>query len=205
MYLLPNKNKINDEGVIEAMKDGNSRAYYFLDTISGEVGMVDGEKDKKKLEKLCGDSRYIAIPKVSDEKWRKWFRDFVEMMAGEDGEISAKLIIKELEKEEKDVFKKCLAILEKGEKVDGLIYDWWQFEADMLWEEMENWFCSLPIDVEDDWQSELDDDCELCKLMKKGDHTVGDFMEAAQKEGRKKKDKSGGGKKKESFSNGINL
>lgn len=186
MYLLPNKNKIDGEGITAAMKDENPKASYFLDTVSGEVEIAVKGKDKDKLTKLRGDSRYLAIPKIGDEKWRKLFRDFLEMMREEGGEVSGKLIIKEIEKGKKEVLKKCRAILEKREKNDGLIYGWWQFESDKLWEEMENWFSTLPIEIEDDWQSDLDSDCELCKLIKNGAHNVGDFREAVQKEKRKK-------------------
>jgi len=193
MYLLPNKNKIDDDGIVEAMKDGNSNTCYFLDTASGEVGIIDGKKDKSKLAKLRGDSRYIAIPKISDEKWRKIFRDFVEMCEDWDNSATGKLFGKEFAKGG-NVRKNCVAILEKREKIDGLIYGWRQFEADSLWEEMRKWFSSLPIEIEDDWKSELDCDCELCKLLKEGDHTVGDFMEASQKEDRKRKNKNQGKK-----------
>ena len=49
----------------------------------------------------------------------------------------------------------------------GWIHGWSQWEFDFLWEEIIDWFCSLPINIEDD-MSELDDDCPLCRMMKEG-------------------------------------
>jgi len=46
MFLLPNQNKIDEDGVIEAMLHRDTSRRYFLDTTTGEVGCVE-KKTKK--------------------------------------------------------------------------------------------------------------------------------------------------------------
>ena len=82
-------------------------------------------------------------------------------------------------------FAECLKIVEFVDKyeIDG--WNQWSIDGGPG-DEMHEWVEDLSprIFMEDDW--DLDDDCELCKLIKNGAHSVGDFHEAAAKEKRKK-------------------
>ena len=200
MFLLPNDNKIDTEGVIEAMEDTTGEHQYFLDIEKGDVGCVEKSngKDKEKAESLVKSGRYIEIPNVSDTEQKKWLMKFAQefLKPGNKDEKSlyAK-IVKLLSAKKRNAFGLALKVLEKDES--GWIHGWSQWQRDCLWEEMENWFSVLPVEIKDKFEG--CDDCELCKLMAQGEHTLGDFNEASAKE--KLKSLQGAGKNSQFLSN----
>jgi len=179
-FILPNGSKIDIDGVIDAMGDFVSETRYFLNTLNGEVGCVELD-DKKFLENITKNPNYIEIPKVTERSQRKCMRKFADIML-KDGDREEKKLYEKIRKAlVKGELGKCITILEKSKM--GWIHGWAQWQGDQIFEEMEGWFKTLPIPITEKF--EADDDCELCKLMEKGEHNLADFKEAAQKEIRK--------------------
>ncbi len=181
MFLLPNQNKIDENGVIEAMLQTDLSRKYFLDTTIGEVGSVE-QKAKKSV--LLDTKRYIEIPKLSEAVQLEWLKEFMENMISIDSFLSHALK-SEIEKGE-EALARCEKIL--NEDKEGWIHGWREWRGTSAFEEMKKWFATLPISIEEKFEG--CEDCELCKLMEQGEHTVGDFMEAKVKEERKAKTKN---------------
>lgn len=186
MFYLPNGREIDIEGVIDAMGDATGSRRYFLDTEKGDVGCVDGkgEKNKKKTKSLIESGRYIEIPNIPDKEQKKWLMEFAEefLKSDDKDEKSLYVTIKKLLSDKKEnSLESALKELEKDES--GWIHGWAQWQRNHLWEKTEDWFSSLPIEIEDKFEG--CDDCELCKLMEQGKHTLGDFNEAMTKEKQK--------------------
>ncbi len=161
MYILPNKKPINMDKIEEAFNDFDIKNRYYLDIENGEV-ILSGEDNRVELT-FMENTRYYSSPKLSTGVKIKWMKNFADdMLYMESPELCVKLR-KALEEE--NPAEKFMAILEPDES--GWIHGWAQWEADNLYEEIIDWFCSLPIDIEDD-MSELDDDCPLCRMMKEG-------------------------------------
>ena len=171
MFLLSNGNKIDTEGVIDAMEDTTDACRYFFDIEKGDVGCVEKNngKNKEKAESLVKSGRYIEIPNVPDTEQKKWMMKFAQefLKSGNKDEKSlyAK-IAKLLSGKKENSFNMALKALEK-DKI-GWIHGWSQWQRNCLWEEMENWFSVLPVEIEDKFEG--CDDCELCKLMPQGEH-----------------------------------
>ena len=127
--------------------------HYYLDAETGEV--LSG-KSAQALREVEG--RYFIVPKLSEHTMVAWMREFAEVMVPYDAPELGKKLIVELEKEKP--IEKFMEMLAADES--GWIHGWSQWEVDHVYEEIIEWFCSLPIDIEDD-MSELDDDCPLCK------------------------------------------
>jgi len=140
----------------EAFSDFDLNRKYYLDAETGEV--LTGIQDNYKI----GD-RYFEAPKLPASTKLSWMREFVDdMILFDCPDLFYKL--KEALTDENQAVR-FMEILSSHES--GWIHGWAQWEADHIYEEIENWFCSLPINIEDD-MSELDDDCPLCRMMKEG-------------------------------------
>jgi hypothetical protein len=182
MFLLPNKKSIDDDGLEKALCDLDQTRRYFLDSVTGEVGCVD-VKDVKKLRGVSDRTRYFEVPKISEKIQLGWVKSFTDFLSFDESGLSLQCNLREALKNGKDLGT-CLKMI-KADK-NGWIDGWYQWNADSVGEKMDEWFPTLPIEIIDDW--DLDDDCELCKMMKSGGgHTLGDFKEAAAKEELKKK------------------
>lgn len=145
----------------EAFNDFNKNRRYYLDIETGEV-ILAGEDNRVELT-FMENTRYFAVPKLSTSVKIKWMNNFADnMLYVESPELCVKL--RKALAGEKPA-EKFMAILEPDES--GWIHGWSQWEADNLFEEIEEWLCDLPIDIEDD-MSELDDDCPLCRMVKEG-------------------------------------
>ena len=178
MFLSPNQNKIDEDGVIEAMLHRDT-CRYFLDATTGEVGCVD---KKTKKDVLLDTKRYIEVPKLSETVQLTWMKEFMEDMLDMDTVLSRTL----KNEIEKGALVRCENILNKD--AEGWIHGWREWRGTSAFEEMQKWFSTLSISIEEKFEG--CEDCELCKLMEQGEHTVGDFMEAKAKEERKSKTKN---------------
>lgn len=170
MFILPNGSKIDEEGVIKGLGNNNISSKYFLDIITGEVGVTD-IKDKKINDKIVDNKRYFEIPGVPEKDKIKNIKEFIKEMVLPENRFLGNLLNKTL----KGGMGSFLKLLKKTD----WIYGWPQWEGDYLYDEMRDWFETLPIEIKDNWQDELDDDCPLCQLMKQGENTVDDFKRAA--------------------------
>lgn len=183
MFYLPNGGKIDIEGVIDAMEDTTGLCRYFLDTEKGDVGCVEkiSGNGKEKAESLAKNGRYIEIPNIPEKEQKEWLIEFAQeflKLGNKDERNLYSRIIRILSGKKENSFDLALKELEKDES--GWIHGWAQWQRNCLWEKAEDWFGSLPIEIEDKFEG--CDDCELCKLMGQGKHTAGDFNEAMTKE-----------------------
>jgi hypothetical protein len=186
MFLLPNGNKIDTEGVMDALDDSVSKTLYFLDTDNGEVGCVNASDTKTTL-KLKGNRKYLEVQKIPNHLQVVWIKEFAETILKK-GSKKEKILYKNLNKilaeNKSDAVERSLAIMENSD--ESLVSGWEQWRDDSVFEEMKKWFGTLSIEIEEKFRGECD--CELCKLMEKGEHTVGDFNEALQKQKKKGSD-----------------
>ncbi len=193
MFLLPNGAKIDEDGLFEAAADYSESAFYFLDTLTGNVGRVEQE-DSTKLEQVQAQKeRYLKIRSVPAESQLSWLLEMlIEMDASAEViEKTANSLNKNKTSEQN--LKECERILEKDK--DGWIHGWTQWQQDKIWEGLILWLASLPVGIEDKFEG--CGDCELCDLMELGGHTLGDFFETKQYEEEKTKEKKNKrGKKK---------
>ena len=153
MFKLPNGKIIEEEDVIKAMEDSDIPNSYFLDTKTGKV---------KKMHE-SDENHFIKIPKISKQKLYLWMKEYTdEFINREDPEFAKEVyvILKQ-----KNVFDKYERTLEKSE--EGWIHGWAQWERDCVYEEMQEWFLSLPITIKEEW--DYFDDCAICQEMKKAD------------------------------------
>jgi len=156
MYILPNKNPINMDKLEKAFLDLDLKNIYYLHAETGEV--IDNTQILREEKE-----KYFVVPKLSEETMISWMKEFAEEMVPFDApELGEKLLI-ELKKE--NPIKRFMDKLTVDKS--GWIHGWPQWEVDHVFEEIIDWFSSLPIDIEDD-MSELDDDCPLCRIMKEG-------------------------------------
>lgn len=170
MYVLPNKKQINTKKLEKAFRDSSPDKKFYLDAITG--GIVLGGKIKKIGGNIMDEVRFFEVPKLPEGKKLGWMNEFVdEMLWGDSPDLALKLKIA-LDKRSTQSFMNILSSDESG-----WIHGWSQWESDYLWEEIIDWFCGLPIDIQDD-MSELDDDCPLCRLMKEGNNSLEDLKKA---------------------------
>ena len=169
MYVLPNNKQINIDDLENAFADFNLEKKYYLDAETGEIIFL-----KKNIQKTGAEinKRYFAVPKLPSSLMISWMQEFAEEMVSFDNLELSKKLIEILEKEKP--IENFMKFLSKDKS--GWIHGWSQWESDYIFEKIEDWFYTLPIDIEDD-MSELDDDCPLCRMMKEG---VSD-METLQK------------------------
>lgn len=179
MFLLPNHKKIDEDGVIDAMLDTDMSRRYFLDTMNGEVGCVE---QKAKNKPVLDPKRYIEVPRITVGAQLSWLKESTQMI--EDRDVVEK-VMAEMQKGSTDALLSCEKILSESESV--WIYGWKEWQGQSGFEEMLEWFSTLPIDIEDKFEG--CGDCEMCKLMEQGEHNLGDFLEAKQKEERKADEK----------------
>lgn len=156
MFILPNKKPINMDKLEEAFLDLDLKNIYYLDTKTGEIQKnIQISREAKE--------RYFVVPKLSEDIMMSWMKKFAEEMVPFDTPELGEKLLAELKKENPI---KCFMDLLTVDK-SGWIHGWSQWEVDHVYEEIIDWFRSLPIDIEDD-MSELDDDCPLCRMMKEG-------------------------------------
>lgn len=146
MLKLSSGIKIDEDGVIEAIKCSDASVSHYLDAVTGQVGGV--KQNSKKLSK----NRYFKIAKVSESKEIKWAKSYVKELMDPKDKLSGKLL-KSLQKGFDNFYKTI-------EKTDE-IYGWPQWEQDLAYEEVENWIDTLPIDIANEW--EWDCDCAICQ------------------------------------------
>lgn len=184
-FVLKNGNKIDEEGLGDAFGDAEPARVYFLDLETGEVGCI--EKGEGKKIPVSNRERYVEVPHTLASRQIEWLRDFArELIVPEGGSAFADKLFKILDSpllgNDSLKLSECLEILEKDPS--GWIHGWAEWHRDHSCEAMSDWLMKLPIEIEDKF--EAFDDCELCKLIEKGPHNLGDFMEAKQKDERKK-------------------
>lgn len=144
-----------------AMRDGDLANYHFLDTETGEVIFFSDYSDsskvvEKRLEEM-EDSRYIPIERIPSEEQYQWMRDFIDdIVAKEDEQAAEKLSIAI---HGKGAFRRFNDVI--NSIGDGWTDCWHQWENDSLYEAMKEWFKSLPIRINEEF--EFTDDCELCE------------------------------------------
>ncbi|TSC94087.1 MAG: hypothetical protein CEN87_640 [Parcubacteria group bacterium Licking1014_1] len=172
MFILPNGSKIDEGGVIKGLSDDDDSRKYYLDAVTGEVGIID-VKDKKINDKIADDKRYFEIPRVPEKDKIKNIKKFINEMVSPENRFLGNLLNKIL----KGGIGSFLKLLKKTD----WIYGWPQWERDCLYDKMLDWFETLPVEIKDDWEKELDDDCPLCQSIKQGNHTVYDFKKSAAK------------------------
>lgn len=181
MFLLPNNQKIDEDGVIDAMLDTDSSRRYFLDTFTGEVGCIEKEDTKKALP---DPTRYLQVARIPAATQLKWMKEFMGFCV--DNRILARLLSTEIQqKDAEKAFLRCKELLNAS--ADGWIHGWREWQGQSGFEEVLKWFSTLPLDIEDKFEG--CGDCEMCKLMEQGEHNLGDFLEAAAKEKRKANEK----------------
>ena len=146
---------------------------YFLDIITGEVGVVD-TKDKKIDDKIIDNKRYFKIPRVSAKDKIEWAEEFTVEIIMPENKFLAKFLDKAVKRGGIDYFLKLL-------KKTDWIYGWPQWERDNTEDKMLDWFETLSIEIKEDQEKGLDDGCPLCQSMKQGENTVGDFKKAVAK------------------------
>jgi len=159
MYILPNQKPINMDKLEEAFADINPKSKYYLDAEVGDI--LSGENIQVAKEEIS--KKYFAVPKLQENKMIFWMREFAEEMVSFDAPELGRKLIKVLEKE--NPAENFMAMLTPDKS--GWIHGWSQWEVDHIYEEIVDWFCGLPINIEDD-MSEMDDDCPLCRMMKEG-------------------------------------
>lgn len=174
MLVLPNGAKIDEDGLFKALDNDVAGKRFYLDALTGEVGIFNC--GKKEQGKILDKDRYFEIPKIQEKIKLKWAKEFVKEMVYMEDESLAKKFCAILGAKNAKYSDFCKFL----EKTDWR-YGWPQWECDCAAEEERKWLDALPIEIEDNWEDELDDGCPLCQLLKQGSHTVEDFKEAAKK------------------------
>ncbi len=154
MFKLLNGKKIDEEKMIIAMEDNDISNLYFLDT---KTGNVESDLDQS------DSTRYIKIPKIRDSQVHEWIHEYTdEFIHHEDPEFAKKvyMVLKS-----KRPIKKIEDVLEQSK--EGWIHGWTQWKRDCIYEEMKEWFLSLPINITEEF--EWFDDCSICQKMKKAE------------------------------------
>lgn len=182
MYILPNNKKIDHEEIMEAMKDNNFEHHWFFDSKTGKVEFLLDDIDEETnqlIEKFDKDNRYFAVQKIPSHEQYKWMEDFVyEFVPHEDKNLAEKLAIAI---DGKGAFGRFYNVLHGVDK--SWLEAWREWERHCLYEEMENWFDKLSINIKEDM--ELFDDCPICQAMKNGENTV-EGLKKAFREAKKK-------------------
>ncbi len=156
MYYLPNDIAIDVDGIIDGMLDEDVHILYFFDGKTGDV--VSGEEGKS----IPTDTmRYFQIPKVHATRKEKWMRDFIrDFVYIEDKRLAGKL---------KEVFDLggVHGVCEFLEVYDeSWVIVWNEWQGDITFERLEDWFATLPLMIEEKWHG--DDDCAVCRAMRDG-------------------------------------
>ena len=164
MYILSNGVKISEkmhQRLCEALKDTNQKRVYFLNINSGKlVGIPRAYRHK--LEALKKESqKFIPLPKISEEEFRKRFVEFNQEM------VDVPRLRARLSKEIKKgaPIKKLEKTFEKDPS--GWIHGWVQDEQFLLAERIKEWITAPPLNARDDPDYWLDDNCPVCHLMRK--------------------------------------
>jgi len=157
MFLLPNGLKIDEEGLINGLKDTSISHKYYFDILTGQVGLIKESKGVKKIKKL-DEKRFFLLPKISKDNKKPWAQEFIEDMVRAEDLLLAEALDKALNIGGFDPFFKIL-------KQSYFVYGWPQWESHYLYEELVNWFDTLPVDIKEEF--EFFDDCPVCQAMKK--------------------------------------
>ena len=185
-YFLPNGSKIDFDSLIDALKDRTGKCRYFLDLQKGEVGCIEkGKNDlQPKSAVLRETARYVEIAPVAENVQIQWMREYLDEFL-QKGDKRERLLYASTQKILSDkkphTFERILSLVEKDKR--GSIHGWVQWQEDQQWDEVVNWLEMLPVAVESKFKG--CGECELCKLMEMGEHTIGDFFEASVKQNRK--------------------
>lgn len=157
----------------KAFLDLTSTNIYYFNTETGET--------LKKNSLSRRGKRLLLVPKLSNDTMISWMEEFTKDLVIFDSPKLEKNLIKALKKN--DPIESFLKELKKDET--GWIHGWSQWQADHVYEEIENWFYNLPIDIIDD-MSELNCDCPLCQMMKEGITDMNEIKKGFQKANAKK-------------------
>lgn len=178
MFFLPNNQKIDEDGVIDAMLDTDMSRQYFLDTTTGEVGCV---VQKAKHKPVLDPKRYLQVVRIPPATQLRWARDFAKWCV-DDQAVKTSLLAEAKKKDANKAFVRCEKILQADP--DEFMYGWREWQGTAGFDEMKLWLATLPFYIQEKFEGCVD--CEMCKLMEQGEHNLGDFLEAKQKEERKK-------------------
>lgn len=163
MFKLPNNIKIDDEGVAAAMADLLGERLYFLDTANGQVGVeLINNENKAQIEKLVSNKRYFKIPTVPLATQISWLREFM----ADDYLLDDRQLRQNLQRILSDAnpIKSAEEVFKKAGDAWQAAWDSWY--SDSLFEEIKEWYASLPINIQEDF--EYFDDCPICQAMKEG-------------------------------------
>lgn len=173
MFVLANKMNIDDEGIGAAMLDRNPRTVGVFDSINGSVAIV---KKRTASAALRDRQRYFLIPRIPPRREVQWMVAFTrEILAGEHP-LLARKILKTLKTKNERALSDAIQFLTRDH--EGWIHGWHSWRSDHVWEEMIGWFDTLPVTIEDVWES---DGCALCMLVQNGPHTIEAFQDAARR------------------------
>lgn len=185
-FILPNGMRIDEDGLASAFAEINLRQRYVLDVETGDVGCIDANVGG--AGKILDKDRYTEIPHVSAAVQLQWIRELIKelMLFSTEDTALVQALARTLDETKEGAEAEALASCERLLEADknGWIHGWAQWKTDHVWEDLCAWLAQLPVQIEDRFEG--CGDCELCKLMEQGPHNIGDFLEAKQKEERKK-------------------
>ena len=202
MLKLPNGKTIDEQVVMGGMQDLDPANKYFLDIQTGEIVIISNLDDaaKSRLDQVENESdRYMRIPTISSLQQRKWMKRYVEeFVAGEeleeDDHLSEKLL---MVLEGKDALRQFKDVLAKAE--NGWLGAWCQWSSEYVYEEMQEWMDTLPVEITDEWEAE--DGCAVCSAMTNGDGSTEDLLKAFDEQNAKNKQLVNPSKKKKKLTN----
>ncbi len=157
MFVLPNGAVVDVESIFDAMEDTGDETAYFLDTITGEVGTVDIVDQKEKMATIETNARYIEIPGLLPEIQIDWLEEFINEALFEEEELAEELKTTLNQTSAETALDACEDVLTRAK--GGWLDAWDDWYEDRLLDEMERWFQSLPVKIEEKPCGQ----CEDCK------------------------------------------
>lgn len=171
MYKLSNNQIIDEDTLLRGLDDNDPANHYFLDIEKGHVISVSEDAVTARLE----STRFVEVPKIQPQQEFGWMRSFVDdFVACEDPEAEKKLAVVLQEESRSRRFQQVLE-----EVQNGWSDAWNNWKLDCLYEELQKWLASLPIEIID--EIEWFDDCAVCQVMAKGLPTMEDLTQAFDK------------------------
>ncbi len=177
MFKFPNGTHVDYDGLKEAMLSTDTKTTYFFDTKNGHVGLVLKKNPNKELD----PKRYILVPTIPEQTQVWWLHDMISVFISLEDPLLARALLRAL-KDTKSGYAKARTLLEKHK--DGWIHGWAQWQEEDVGEKMDTWLSSLDLGITDVF--EPCGDCEMCKLQAEGGHSVEEFIEASEKQNKKK-------------------
>lgn len=165
MYILPNGVKITEETcdiLCEAIVEDDGKRANFLEAETGLVIEIP-KAHKRKLAYYEQNSRlFYPVPHVKIETRAQYMREFLDfgianLPAGTRGRLLRML-------DHSPDMATMEKILANAQELEA----WWEWEYYMLFDLMQEWLFSSPINAKEDEEYWLDDDCPLCQMMREG-------------------------------------